>query len=168
MRIKKTTLGTGFGGREAQSRTVRWVKRGDQILLQEANYSITADPTSPVAQAVADANYPAIIRTLNVAAYSPAGDPVVEVTPFFMTNIPEFNPSAAVPGAGGIAADRTFLERAVSLPENINVEVMMTFTGGGAAAAAAAGAEPAVRAACAARAARSWWCTAWSSCRTGR
>ncbi len=80
VKIKKTTLGTGFGGKEAASRVVRWHQRGDRILLQDINFSITADPANPVAQAVADANYPAIIRTLHVLAYSPSGDPVVDVT----------------------------------------------------------------------------------------
>jgi len=138
--IKRTTLGAGFGGREAQSRVVRWVKRGDRILLQEINFSTYADPSDPVAQAVADANYPAIIRTLPVEAYSPAGDPVVNVSVFFTTDsIPEFSARPAVPGAGGFAQDRTFLEKVVSYPENINAEITMTFTGGGGAAAAGGG-----------------------------
>jgi hypothetical protein len=134
VRIKKTTLGTGFGGREAQSRVVRWVKRGDRILLEDINFSTYADPTSPVAQAVADANYPAIIKTLPVAAYSPGGDPVVDVTQFFtQDSTPEFSARAAVPGAGGYDQNRTFLEKVVSFPENINAEITMTFTGGAAA-----------------------------------
>jgi hypothetical protein len=33
MTVQRTTLGTGFGGKEAQSRVVRWVKRGDRILM---------------------------------------------------------------------------------------------------------------------------------------
>src|SRR5262245_24108513 len=107
--IKRTTLGTGFGGREAQSRVVRWVKRGDRILLQDINFSTYADPSDPVAQAVADANYPSIIRTLPVAAYSPSGDPVVEVTTFFNSDsTPEFSARAAVPGAGNPDPTRTF------------------------------------------------------------
>ena len=140
VQIKRTTLGTGFGGREAQSRVVRWSKRGDRILLYDINFSIYADPSDPVAQAVADANYPAIIRTLPVAAYAPNGDAVVDVTQFFTTDsIPEFSARAAVPGAGGVAGDRTFLEKVVSYPENINAETTMTFTGGGGAAAAGGG-----------------------------
>ena len=107
---------------------VRWTKRGDRILLQGVNYSITADPSDPVAGAVADANYPAIIRTLPVAAYGPNGEAVVDVTTFFMEGVPEFAARGAV-GGRGMAADRSFLERAVSFPENINVEATLTFTG---------------------------------------
>ena len=126
--LKKTTVGVGFGGQNVSSNVVRWTKRGDRILLQGVNYSITADPSDPVAGAVADANYPAIIRTLPVAAYGPNGEAVVDVTTFFMEGVPEFAARGAV-GGRGVAADRSFLERAVSFPENINVEATLTFTG---------------------------------------
>jgi hypothetical protein len=127
--LKKTTIGVGFGGQSVSNNVVRWVKRGDRILLQSVNYSITADPSDVVAIAVADANYPAIIRTLDIMAYGPNGEAVVNVTPFFMEgNVPEFSARGAV-GGRGMDATRSFLERAVSFPENINVEATLTFTG---------------------------------------
>lgn len=136
--IKKTTIGAGFGGQEVGNRVVSFVKKGDRILLLNMDYSTYADPTLPVAQAVADANYPGIIRTFPVMAYAPNQDPVIDMTPMFMTDIPEFSVRAAI-GGNAIQADRSFLERVVSLPENVNVEATLTFTGGGAAAAAPAG-----------------------------
>lgn len=126
--IKKTTLGVGFGGESISSRVVRWTKRGDRILLLGIDYSTTADPTTEVAQAVADANYPSIIRAMPVMAYSPAGDAVVDATPFFLDGVAEFQARAAV-GGRGLAADRSFLESARSFPDNINVESTLTFTG---------------------------------------
>jgi hypothetical protein len=129
--LKKTTIGTGFGGQDVSSHVVRWVAKGDRILLLEIDYSIIADPSLPIRIAVDDANYPAIIRTFPVAAYAPNGDPVIDVTQIFTTDVPEFSARGAV-GGRGVANDRTFLERAVSFPENINVEVMMTYTGGAA------------------------------------
>ena len=103
---------------------------GDRVLLQNIDYSIVADPTQPIAQAVDDANNPAIIRAFNVAAYSPAGDPVIDVTPLFMTDVagvlgarPHRRPRHAMPTARSS-------RRSVSFPENINVEVTQTFTVG--------------------------------------
>jgi hypothetical protein len=130
--IKKTTIGVGFGGQNVSSRVVRWVKRGDRLLLQAVDYSITAGDDPIVARAVADANYPAIIRTLPVLAYAPSGDPVVDVTNFIMEgqgSPPEFSARGAV-GGRGTDANRSFLERAVSFPENVNMEATLTFTGG--------------------------------------
>ena len=126
--IKKTTLGVGFGGQNVSSHVVRWTKRGDRILLLGVDYSTTADPTLEVAQAVADANYPSIIRTMPVMAYAPNGDAVVDATSFFMEGVTEFQARAAV-GGRGLAADRSFLESAKSFPDNINVESTLTFTG---------------------------------------
>jgi hypothetical protein len=136
--IKKTTIGAGYGGQAAGSRVVRWVRRGDRILLQSIDYSVVADTTSPIAQAVDDANYPTIVRAFNVAAYSPGGDPVIEVTPLFMTDVPEISVRGRIGGRGYDAA-RSFLEKAVSFPENINVEVTQTFTAADNAGAAGGG-----------------------------
>ena len=80
MQIKKTTIGAGYGGQNAGSRVVRWVTKGDRVLLLNIDYTVVADPVSPVAMAVDDANYPTIIRAFNVAAYAPSGDPVIDVT----------------------------------------------------------------------------------------
>jgi len=136
--LKKTTIGAGFGGQNVANRVVRWVMKGDRVLLLNMDFSTYADPSLPVAQAVADANYPGIIRALPVAAYSPAGDPVIDVTALFMTDVAEFSARGAV-GGGNPDANRSFLERALAFPENINVEAMMTYTAAGGGAAAAGG-----------------------------
>ena len=128
--IKKTTIGAGYGGQSAGSRVVRWVTQGrpraaaQHRLQRHGRLDRTRSP-----QAVDDANYPTIIRAFNVAAYSPAGDPVIDVTPLFMTDVPEFSVRGRI-GGRGFDASRSFLEKAVSFPENINVEVTQTFTAG--------------------------------------
>ena len=152
--IKKTTIGAGFGGQNVNSHVVRWVKRGDRILLQSMDYSITSTADDVVAQAVANANYPAIIRALPVAAYASNGDAVVDVTALVMEQggggggaaggggggggVPEFSVASAI-GGRGTDATRSFLERAVSFPENINIEATLTFTSGAGAAGGGGG-----------------------------
>jgi hypothetical protein len=141
--IKKTTIGVGYGGQAAGTRVIRWTLRGDKMLVLDMDYSVVADEGNPIAQAVSDSNYPSILRVINVAAYNAAGDPVVEVTPLFTTDVPEFSVRSRV-GGRGLATERTFLEKAVSFPENVNVEVTQTFTGAEPAAGAGrAGGAPA-------------------------
>src|SRR4030095_522574 len=77
-------------------------------------------------------------RSFNVAAFSPTEDPVIDVTQLFLTDVPEFSARGTI-GGGGRDASRTYLEKIVSYPENINVEVNQTFTGGAAAAGDAGG-----------------------------
>jgi hypothetical protein len=125
--IKRTTAGAGAGGQAAGDRVVRWELMGNRVLLRLIDYRIVADPSDPIAQAVADANNPAIIRVFNVAAFSPAGDPVIEVTPLFLTEVPELSVRSRL-GARGFDQNRTFLDKVVSFPENINVEVNQTYT----------------------------------------
>jgi len=132
--IKRTTTGAGWGGQAGGNRVIRWSPRGDRVLLLDINYSNVADPSAPISQAVADANNPTIIRAFNVAAYNAQQDPVIDVTQLFTTEVPEFSVRGRI-GGRGFDASRTFLEKAVSFPENVNVEVLQTFTGGDAAAA---------------------------------
>lgn len=126
--LKKTTLGAGYGGNPVGNRLLRWELVGNRVLLKNVNYSIvSSNPANEVAKAVADSNTPAIIRTFNVAAFSASGDPVIDVTPLYATEIAEFSARRSVNGRG-FDASRTFIEKAVSFPQNINVEVTQTFT----------------------------------------
>ena len=55
-----------------------------------------------------------------------------------MTDVPEFSVRGRI-GGRGYDASRSFLEKAVSFPENINVEITQTFTGGAEPAAGGGG-----------------------------
>ncbi|NQW03950.1 MAG: zinc-dependent metalloprotease [Acidobacteria bacterium] len=136
--IKKTTIGAGYGGQAAGTRVVRWVKRDDKILLEDIDFTVVADEDDAISTAVADSNNPSIIRTFPVAAYNAGGDPVIDVTALFVTDVPEFSVRTRI-GGRGLATDRTFLEKAVAFPENINVEATQTFTAAEATAASGRG-----------------------------
>ncbi len=136
--LKKTTIGSGYGGQAIGNRVVRWILKGDRVLLENIEYGVVADASNPLGE---EANMPSIIRTFPVAAYAANGDPVINVTDFFTADVPEFSARSRV---GGRAMDqtRTFLEKAVSYPQNVNVEVTFTYTTTPDAAAAAAPAAP--------------------------
>jgi hypothetical protein len=127
-RIKRTTLGAGFGGQEVNDRIVRWEQQGNRVFLKTVNYDLVADPAKPIAEAVANANNPAIVRAFNLAAVSPIGSLVVDVTSLFTTDVPEFSVRTSL-GARGMDQSRTYVEKVVSFPRNINVQVTQTFMG---------------------------------------
>jgi hypothetical protein len=129
--IKRTATGSGLGGQPVTERVVRWDLSGNRVLLRDIDYSVVADRSEPISRAVADATNPPIVRAFNVAAFSPTEDPVIEVTQLFLTDVPEFSARGRI-GGRGMDATRTFLEKVVSFPENINIEVNQTFTGGAA------------------------------------
>ena len=126
-RIKRTTLGAGYGGQRTFDRVIRWELRDDKVLLKLISYDVVADPDTPVAQAVADSNNPAIAEIFDVETYNLDGDPVIEITNLFVTEMSELSVRSRL-GARGFANDRSFIEKVVAYPENINVEVSQTYT----------------------------------------
>jgi hypothetical protein len=126
-RIKRTTLGAGYGGQRTFDRVIQWELRDDKVLLKLISYDVVADPDAPVAQAVADSNNPAIAEIFDVETYNLDGNPVIEVTNLFVTETSELSVRSRL-GARGFANDRSFIEKVVAYPENINVEVSQTYT----------------------------------------
>ena len=124
--IAKTTLGAGYGGQAAGNRVVKWERRGDRILLRAVSYDVVADPHDPIAKAVEAANYNPIVMAFNIEALGKDDAAVIEVTRLFTTDVPEFSGRTRV-GARAFDASRSFVERAVSFPENIEVEATHTY-----------------------------------------
>ncbi len=124
--IAKTTLGAGYGGQAAGNRVVKWERRGDRILLRAVSYDVVADAAMPIARAVDAANYHPIVMAFNIEALGKDDAAVIDVTRLFTTDVPEFSGRTRV-GARTFDASRSFVERAVSFPENINVEATHTY-----------------------------------------
>jgi hypothetical protein len=123
--IARTTLGAGYGGQAAGNRVVRWERRGDRILLRSVSYDVVADPATPIAKAVEAANNDPIIMAFNVEAEKD-GNPVIDVTRLFTTDVIEFSGRTRV-GARTFDTSRSFVDRAVSFPENVEVEATHTY-----------------------------------------
>ncbi len=120
-----------YGGDEFLERSLRWERNGNRIILRSPSFSITADSTLDIWDAVKTASYAPIIAILNVEAWGPDSNAVVDVTRLFTTNIPEL---AAI--RGQIDANRSYVERAIAFPQNIEIEATQTGTPAGGAAAA--------------------------------
>ena len=125
--IAKTAIGVGYGGGQLTERVVRWELKGNRVLLQEVNFSVAADPKSPIALAVKAANNDAIIMSFPVAAFAKDGAPVIEVTRLFTSDVQEFSARTHL-GASAVDATRSFIEHISPFPDNIEAEVTMTYT----------------------------------------
>jgi hypothetical protein len=124
--IAKTTLGAGYGGQAAGNRVVKWERRGDRILFRSVSYDVVADPGAPISKAVDAANYNPILAAFNIEALGKDDAAVIEVTRLFTSDVPEFSGRTRV-GARAFDATRSFVERTVSFPENIEVEATHTY-----------------------------------------
>lgn len=124
--IARTTLGAGYGGQAVGNRVVRWDRRGDRVLLRAVSYDVVADTAAPIARAVEAANYNPIVMAFNIEALGKDDAPVIEVTRLFTTDVPEFSGRTRV-NARSFDVSRSFVERVLSFPENINVEATHTY-----------------------------------------
>ena len=120
-----TPTGGGFGsyaGDEFGERTLRWERNGNHVVLRSPSFAITADSSLPVYRAVENSNYGPIIAVLNVESYGPDSAAVVDVTRLFTTNVPELS------AMHGMTIDptRSYIERALAFPDNIEIEAAQT------------------------------------------
>ena len=127
--IARTTVGAGQGGQAVGSRVVKWERRGNRVLLRSISYDIVADRRQPIAQAVEAANNDTILMAFNIEALGKNDAPVIDVTRAFTTEVPEFSGRARV-RSRTFDASRSFVERAVSFPDNIEVEATHTYSTG--------------------------------------
>lgn len=121
-----------YGGDEFTERTLRWERSGNRVILRSPSFNITADTSLSVYRAVEAANYPPIIAIFNVDAYGPDSAAVIDVTKLYTTDVPEF---AAIHGS--VDPQRSFVERAVAFPDNVEIEATQTGSEGGGFGAAA-------------------------------
>lgn len=122
--IAKTNEGDGYGGQSLDERVVRWERKGNRVLFRSVSYAIVSDPSAPIAEAVANANYDAILASFNVAAYGPDSAAVVEVSRLYTS--PPSEISVLRRYRGSIDAGRSFLERVAAYPQNVEVEATLT------------------------------------------
>jgi hypothetical protein len=110
-----------YGGDRFVTRTLRWERDGNRIILRTPSYSIIAAPDSAIYSAVQGTNYPPIIGVFNIEAFGPDSAAVIDVTRLFTTAVPELQ---AVQGT--VDAQRSFIERALAFPDNIGIEATQT------------------------------------------
>src|SRR5215471_10498773 len=128
--IAKTTLGVGYGGQAMGNRVVRWERLNNRILLRDVAYDVVADPKEPISKAVKAANNDSIIKSFYIESLDKNGKDdsvVIDVTSLFTTEVTEFSARTRL-RARGFDASRSFIERVVSFPQNIEVEATHTFT----------------------------------------
>jgi hypothetical protein len=110
-----------YGGDQFTESTLRWEREGNRIILTSPSFSITADSSLSVYKAVRDANYAPVVAVLDVEAWGPDSAAVVDVTKLYTTSVPQFEAIH-----GNIDAKRSYVERTLAFPQNVEVEATQT------------------------------------------
>ncbi len=123
-----TIRGLGYAGEQIAARVVRWDRIGNRVLLRMISYAMRADSTLPVSRAVDLSNTPPIIKSFDIAAWSPGdSNAVVEVTSLFTTDVSELNARQLGLRVRRLDPARSLVERARSFPINVEVSALQTF-----------------------------------------
>lgn len=125
MEIAKTVLGAGYGGQAVGNRVLRWERRDNRIFIRTVSYSAQAEAGTPEALAVENANVNPIIAAINIEAFGPDSSIVIDVTRLFTNPLPELGPAGRIPG--NLDATRTWIDKAVPFPDNVNVNSTLTY-----------------------------------------
>lgn len=110
-----------YGGDEFTEHALRWERKGSHIILRAPTFHITADSSQSVFRSVESTNYAPVVAMFDIEAFGPDSAAVVDVTPLFTTNVPEFE---AIDG--NVDKNRSLIESVVAFPENVEVEATQT------------------------------------------
>ena len=125
-RTARVPLDAGYGGQQVgRSYVLRWERRDHRVLVRAVSYQTVADSTTPIYQAVRNSNNDIIVAAFNVEAYGPDSAAVIEVSKLYTAPPPELSPGAQFRGAPD--PSRSFVERVLSFPTNVEVEATLTF-----------------------------------------
>ncbi len=123
----QTPANIDHAGRVVDSTVVRWVVKENRVLLQEVSHALVADPSLPVAKAVAAATRDTILMSFPVEAFAKDGAPVIEATRLFTTEVPELSARQLL-GAQSFDPARSYLDKVKAFPANLNVEAVQTYS----------------------------------------
>ncbi len=125
--IARTTLGVGYGGQALGRRVVRWELQDNRVFLRNVNFSVVADPTNPIAEAVQNANNDTILMSFPVAAWGPDNaTAVIDIGRLFTTDLFELSARQRL-NATMMDATRSYIERISTFPENIEARATHTY-----------------------------------------
>ncbi len=123
----RTPANIDHAGRVVEDSVVRWVLKENRVLLQQVSHAIVADPTQPVARAVAASNTDTILMSFQVEAFAKDGSPVIESGRLFTSEVPEFSARHLL-GAQSLDSARSYVDRVKAFPGNLNVEAIQTYS----------------------------------------
>ncbi|MEM8600677.1 MAG: zinc-dependent metalloprotease [Bacteroidota bacterium] len=130
-RVSKTADNLAYGGTKFNTQTVRWERKGRNILLRTVSYSNVAADSLPIYSAVRNSNFEPVVASFGIEAITPdSAGVVIDATKLYTSDVP----SLGLPSftreqyrVRRLDGSRSFLERVASYPENIEVRVVLTY-----------------------------------------
>ena len=106
-------------------------KADDKIQIVRKNVRFTAAKGSPEERAVHLAYTDSVLFSLPVVTTSPAGAQVVDLTPVFMSDLPQIPQSSGVLRGFAFAADKSSWASVKGFKDNVEIQVAATYSSSG-------------------------------------
>ncbi len=137
-RIARAAEDLAYGGQKSNTQVVRWERHARRIFLRTVSHNIVASDSLPVYQAVRNSSFEPIIASFDIAAYATdttttANDTtgvVIDVTDLYSKDTPLLGlpqDTREEYKVRRMDTDRSFIARAASYPENVEVRVVQTY-----------------------------------------
>ena len=126
------TPGLGYGGENVNNQVVRWEKIYDKILLRSVSYQNTATDSMPIFKAVKNSNFEPVIKSFDILAQNADSTTIlIEATPLYLEDVPPFSLPEFYRKPLEVKAidkSRCFLDKVKAYPENLEVNVLLTYS----------------------------------------
>jgi hypothetical protein len=124
--VAKAPTGVAWGGSALGSQIVRWERRDNKVYLWRDSFDKKGDGKA-VQRAVDSAMFSSIVMSFNVEAEGRDRAAVIDVTPLFTSDVPEFSARRLAQGSQGIDGSRSYIEEVKDFPKNIETRSLLTF-----------------------------------------
>ena len=116
-------------GVTADTRIVRWVRRGDQVHLELVQFEMRADDEPSLQRAVEEVSLGYLIRSFDVLGEGGGGAPIIDVTSLFVFDVPqgfaqEFRRKFRM---GQVDPKRSYVDQVKAFPQNIEIRFFQTW-----------------------------------------
>lgn len=124
--VVKAPVGVGWGGTSLGSRVVKWERRANKVYLWQLSFDKHGDGKA-IQEAVDSASAGSIIMSFNVEAEGRDRAAVINVTPLYSSDVPEFAAGRLAGAGAGIDASRSYVDEVKAFPTNIETRSLLTF-----------------------------------------
>ena len=117
-------------GSKTSEQLIHFSKKGTQIVLTQKSYVNIADQEDPIAQSVAQNNFPPILASFSIKNKE-TDRFLIDVSSYFNSDSPGFNILRASQkkqfGIGSVDTKRSFIDSVKSFPKNVEIRHTLTY-----------------------------------------
>jgi hypothetical protein len=128
--VAKAPSGVGWGGSSLGSRVVMWERRANHVYLWQLSFDKQGDGRA-IQQAVDSASMGTIIMSFKVEAEGRDRAAVIDATPLYTTDVPEFAARGLAGSGASVDSARSYVDEVKTFPTNIETRSLLTFRSGG-------------------------------------